>query len=370
MSFVYRQAIESKLLGQFLQATGAICLSFTLAFVVMLALGRARFKFVKSRLELLGGSLVPAFIELVPAEKAPWKSKSKHKEYTETLKKLGFRPIGLYEITPLQLAYTEGFFRDSDHLFAGISQHPLGGMWLDFFCILENGMGVVATNSKEQNLKSRSPQRLIYRNEGATVETLLKEAERLLRESGSEPNRSLNFQQTLQESYHLEAKWQYTEGIFKDLQIDDPRIIGFGLAADEKTLDWLKGVRGGYVPEEPKVAIEDAVREFLNAPNLSNEQIATQYLLVHDELDLREFRTTLEQRLELPEGSIQQWEPDRTFTGARNFLYFVTKALALGDRLTKEGEVSGPLLIEIYTVQPASTASATGTDSGESAANV
>lgn len=318
--------------------------------MVMLAIGRARFKFVKSRLELLGGSLVPAFIELVPTEKVSWKSKAKHKEYTEKLNALGFRPIGLYEITPLQLAHTDGYYRDSDHLFAGISQHPLGGMWLDFFCILENGMGVVATNSKEQNLRSRSPQRLIYRNEGASPESLLQEAERLLRESGSVPNRSLNFQQTLQESYHLEAKWQYTEGIFKDLQIDDPRIIGFGLEADEKTLEWLKTVRTGYVAPEPKVVVEDSVREFLGEPDLTDAEIAERYLLVHDELDLAEFRRELERTLSLAEGSVQQWEPDRTFTGARNFLYFASKAFQLGDRLRKVGEISGPLLVEIYAL--------------------
>ncbi len=318
--------------------------------MIMLAFGRARFKFVKSRLELLGGSLVPAFIELVPAEKVSWKSKAKHKEYTEALKKLGFRQIGLFEITPLQLAYTEGFYRDADHLFAGISQHPLGGMWLDFFCILENGTGVVSTNSKEQNLKTRSPFRAIYRNEGASVETLLSEAERLVRESDSEPNRALNFKETLQQSYHLEAKWQYTEGIFKDLQIDDPRIIGFGLAADEKTLEWLKTVRDGYVAPEPKVAVEDSVREFLGEPDLTDEEIAERYLLVHDELDLAQFRRELEQRLTLAEGSVQQWEPDRTFTGARNFLYFASKAFQLGDRLDKVGEISGPLLIEIYAL--------------------
>jgi hypothetical protein len=226
-------------------------------------------------------------------------------------------------------------------------------MWLDFFCILENGMGVVSTNSKEQNLRSRSPQRLIYRNEGASPESLLKEAERLLRESGSVPNRSLNFQQTLQESYHLEAKWQYTEGIFKDLQIDDPRIIGFGLEADEKTLEWLRTVRTGYVAPEPKVVVEDSVREFLGEPDLTDAEIAERYLLVHDELDLVQFRRQLERTLSLAEGSVQHWEPDRTFTGARNFLYFASKAFQLGDRLTKVGEISGPLLIEIYALPSA-----------------
>ncbi len=316
----------------------------------MLALGRARFKFVRSRLELLGGSLVPAFIELVPAEQVAWKSKSKHKDYTEQLKKLGFRSVGLYEISPLQLAHTDGYYRDADHLFAGISQHPLGGMWLDFFCILENGKGVVSTNSKEQNLKSRSPMRHIYRNEGASVETLLSEAERLLRESGSEPNRSLNFKQTLQESYHLEAKWQYTEGIFKDLQVDDPRIIGFGLTADEKTLEWLKSVRGGHAPVEPSASVDELVREFLGQPDLTSDQISQRYFLVHDNLNLAEFRKDLEERLNLPEGSAQNWELDRTFTGARNFLYFLSKNLDLSNRLTKLGEVPGPLLIEIYTI--------------------
>ncbi len=320
----------------------------------MLALGRARFKFVRSRLELLGGSLVPAFIELVPAEQVSWKSKSKHKDYTEQLKKLGFRSVGLFEISPLQLAYTDGYYRDADHLFAGISQHPLGGMWLDFFCILENGKGVVSTNSKEQNLKSRSPMRLIYRNEGASVDTLLSEAERLLRESGSEPNRSLNFKQTLQESYHLEAKWQYTEGVFKDLQVDDPRIIGFGLTADEQTLEWLKSVRGGHVPVEPSASVDELVREFLGEPDLTPDQISERYLLVHDNLDLKEFRKDLEKRLELPEGSVQNWEPERTLTGARNFLFFASKSLHLSDHLTKVGEVPGALLIEIYTVNLAS----------------
>lgn len=305
---------------------------------------------MRSRLELLGGSLVPAFIELVPTEQVLWKSKSKHKEYTEQLKKLGFRSIGLFEISPLQLAYTDGFYRDADHLFAGISQHPLGGMWLDFFCILEDGKGVVSTNSKEQNLKSRSPMRLLYRNEAASVDTLLSEAERLLRESGSEPNRSLNFKQTLQESYHLEAQWQYTEGVFKDLQVDDPRIIGFGLTADEKTLEWLKTVREGHVPVEPSASVDDLVREFLGEPDLTPEQISQRYFLVHDDLALKEFRKDLEIRLSLPEGSVQNWEPERTFAGARNFLYFVAKSLNLSNSLTKVGEVPGALLIEIYTI--------------------
>jgi len=171
--------------------------------VVAKVLGALGKKFAKA-------SVPPLRIHLIPVPPASHGDFARPQQ--RELEKLGFRPIGAYQVTEIKGLEMVAFSNSAQAVCAIVYRHPVAKVFVDMVSMTEEDRSLTVTTApKGGNLDQKPGHRKIY----ATSLAIPKMFERVLAERPRGNYRVLdetNFQQVFEREYEREMAWRMGRG--------------------------------------------------------------------------------------------------------------------------------------------------------------
>jgi len=225
----------------------------------------------------------PSRVTLVAADSDVWRSKGKVQAACRELQEAGFTPVGVWtvkEIPPLSIA---GLFDEKRRTYAAVYDMAVVGVWVDLFCLHEDGSGLTVTNAAIGWGMDTQPDREKLGHKGASIAEMLA----LLDHHASVGSRIVlspdGFAEVFEAEYARDQDWRLARGGPTPEEIERTAQES-GMSTSEKEIaEAAKALSEQSLPEISRACIANHLAE---APMDRDEieAVESRLVAVHDRL--------------------------------------------------------------------------------------
>ena len=151
-------------------------------------------------------------INLSPLDHPKWSDKQKITDLVDSFLRNGFEAAGNYKCWEIPSLIVSGFVRPSEQITGVIYDHPISGIWIDFYVQYTDGESLTVSNAPRGHEMDHMPQQTkIYCKESSADELLnklmdeMKKVERI-------PITKEDFPSHFEDQYRKEMKWRTDRG--------------------------------------------------------------------------------------------------------------------------------------------------------------